>query len=181
MEIKRYALFLLLIAVATASMAQGLGGGGKGGGHKRRGAPELMAENLFSPDLVMQNQKALNLTESQQAAIRSEMQKTMASFTDLKWQESAAGEALDAVLKQERPDEKQAMALFDKLLATEDAVKRLQFGMLVRVKILLTAQQQAQLRELKEQEGPDDPPRERGPGGAAGNAQGGRPRPQPPG
>jgi|WetSurMetagenome_2_1015567.scaffolds.fasta_scaffold27963_4 Spy/CpxP family protein refolding chaperone len=177
MGIKRYALFILMIAVTTASVAQGLGGGGQGGGHKRRGAPELMAENLFSPDLVMQNQKALNLTESQQSAIRAEMQKTMATFTDLKWQESAASEALDAALKVERPDEKQALALFDKVLAAEDAVKRLQFGMLVRVKNLLTPQQQTLLKELKEQEGPDDPPRERGQGGAGGASKGGRPNP----
>ncbi len=178
MDIKRITCSLLLIAAASAAAAQGMGGAGQGGGHKRRGAPELMAENLFPPDLVMQNQQALGLTENQQAAIKAEMQRSMTAFTDLKWKESAAGEALEALIKQDHPDERQAQALFDKLLAAENEVKRLQFGMLVRVKNILTPAQQAQLRELKAQERDEGPPRERGPGGGG---QGGPPRPKPQG
>jgi Spy/CpxP family protein refolding chaperone len=77
------------------------------------------------------------------------MQKLMARFTDLQWQQSAEAEALGGLLKQERTDEAKAMAQLDKLLSIESDVKRLHISMLIKVKNLLTADQQAKLRELK--------------------------------
>ena len=128
----------------------------------------------------MQNQRALNLTADQQTAIRSEMQKTMAKFTDLQWQQSAEGETLDGLLKQERVDEKAALAQLDKLLAIEGDVKRLHFGTMVRVKNLLTTEQQAQLRGLKKQARSATATHDRSPvnGGSGGPSD--RQRPQPP-
>ena len=111
----------------------------------------------------MQNQKALNLTTEQQTAIREEMQKTMAKFTDLQWQQSAESEALDGLLKQERVDEKLAVAQLDKLLAIESEVKRLHFGTMVRMKNILTTDQKTQLRELKKQSRPVNASRDRVP------------------
>lgn len=178
MNVKACAFACLMATACIAGLAQEPAAGDpRGAGPKHRGAPELMADNFFSPDLIMENQKALKLSADQQTAIRAEMQKTMARFTDLKWQESAADEALDGLLKQERVDEKRALAQLDKLLAIENDVKRLHFGMLVRVKNLLTREQQRQLRELKKYEQPAAPPRDPNPGTGA---QGGRPRPQPP-
>lgn len=171
-----------LLAIGAACLAQEPPGGDSGGAGKgRRNAPELMADNFFAPELIMQNQKALSLTAEQQAAIKAEMQKTMARFTDLQWQQSAAGEALDELIRKERVDEKAAQAQMDKLLAIEDDVKRLHFGMLVRVKNLLTPEQQQKLREMKAQERPGGPPRDHRPGGPGDAPQEGRPRPQPAG
>ena len=169
MNIKVYTLTCLLAATGTVSWAQQ-----PVPGTQRRGAPDLMADNFFPPELIMQNQKALNLTADQQTAIRAEMQKTMAKFTDLQWQQSAEGEALEALLKQERVDEKQALSQLDKLLAIESDVKRLHFGTMVRVKNLLTTEQQTQLRELKKQGQPVNASRDRGPSNTDENQ-----RPQP--
>jgi Spy/CpxP family protein refolding chaperone len=108
--------------------------------------PDLKEENLFAPELIMQHQKALGLTEEQQTGIRGEMQKVMPRFTDLQWQQSAEAEAMVALLKQERPDEKEVLAQLDKLLKVENEIKRLHTGLLVRLKNTLTSQQQAQLR-----------------------------------
>ena len=179
MNVKIVTLTCLLAIASTASWAQQPGPGGPS--QQRRGAPDLMAENFFPPELIMQNQKALNLTADQQAAIRAEMQKTMAKFTDLQWQQSAEGETLDGLLKQERVDEKAALAQLDKLLAIEGDVKRLHFGTMVRVKNLLTTEQQSQLRELKKQARPTvAAAHDRSPisGGAGG--QGDRQRPPQP-
>jgi Spy/CpxP family protein refolding chaperone len=110
------------------------------------GQPDLMEENLFAPELIMQHQKALGLTEEQRTAIRGEMQKVMPRFTDLQWQQSAEAEAMAALLKQERPNEKEVLAQLDRLLNIENEIKRLHTGMLVRLKNTLTPQQQAQLR-----------------------------------
>ncbi|MEI8063386.1 MAG: hypothetical protein WCH84_04915 [Verrucomicrobiota bacterium] len=178
MNIKAYAVTCLLAIASIASWAQQPAPGGPGS--QRRGAPDLMAENFFPPELIMQNQKALNLTADQQTAIRAEMQKTMAKFTDLQWQQSAEGEALETLLKQERVDEKQALAQLDKLLAIEGDVKRLHFGTMVRVKNLLTTEQQAQLRELKKQGRPSAAQHDRGPVSSSAGGQGDRQRPQPP-
>ena len=185
MNVKSSVVVGWLVIASAASWAQQPGPGGLGGpggpGSQHRGAPEMMAENFFPPELIMQNQKALNLTADQQAAIRAEMQKTMAKFTDLQWQQSAEGETLDGLLKQERVDEKAALAQLDKLLAIEGDVKRLHFGTMVRVKNLLTTEQQAQLRELKKQARPAAAARDRGPGANSGGGQSDRQRPpQPP-
>jgi Spy/CpxP family protein refolding chaperone len=110
------------------------------------GQPDLMEENLFAPELIMQHQKALGLTEEQRTAIRGEMQKVMPRFTDLQWQQSAEAEAMVALLKKERPDEKEVLAQLDKLLNVENEIKRLHTGLLVRLKNSLTPQQQARLR-----------------------------------
>ena len=175
MKIKVYTLTGLLIAASAASWAQQPPPGSPGGpGGQHRGGPDLMAENFFPPELIMQNQKALKLTSEQQTAIREEMQKTMAKFTDLQWQQSAEGEALAELLQQERVDEKQALAQLDKLLTIESDVKRLHFGAMVRVRNILTTEQRAQLRELKKQGRPAAASRDHGPGNPDESGQGER-------
>ncbi len=99
-------------------------------------------ENFFPGDLVMRNQKAISLTAEQQTAIRTEMQKTMSRFTELKWQQSAEEETMDALVKADHPDEKQVLAQLDKLLSIEDEMKRLHLGTMVRIKNILTTEQQ---------------------------------------
>ncbi|HTS18375.1 MAG TPA: hypothetical protein VMP11_12440 [Verrucomicrobiae bacterium] len=161
-------VFIGAVAAATRAQEQGPGGlGGPGAaGRPRHGAPELMAENFFPAELVMQNQKAIELTADQQSAIKAEMQKTMAQFTDLKWQESAEQETMQSLARQDHPDEKQSLAEFNKLLNIENDIKRLQFGTMVRIKNILTPDQQARLRQIQ------SPPPQR-PGGR--QTGGGRP------
>ena len=96
MKIKYYLLSMLLIASSTV-YAQGpppggpMGGpmgpppgGPGGGGHREGGGPppggDKLMENFFPGDLVMRNQRAINLTAEQQTSIRNEMQKTMSRF-----------------------------------------------------------------------------------------------------
>ncbi len=122
---------------------------------------DMMAENFFPPELIMQHQKALGLKEDQQTAIRSEMQKMLSRFTDLQWQQSAENETMASLLKQDHPDEKQVLQQLDKLLKIEDEIKRLHVGLRVKIKNVLTPDQQEQLRELKRQGRPRMP----GPGG----------------
>ena len=117
------------------------------GGPGRSGDP--MMDEFFPPELVMQNQKLIDLKEDQQKTIREEMQKLMARFTDLQWRQSAAQETMMALVKQEHPATKEVMAELDKLLAIENEIKRLQFGMMLTIKNVLTAEQAAKLRELR--------------------------------
>jgi Spy/CpxP family protein refolding chaperone len=114
----------------------------------------LLEKHFFAPELIMQHQHAIGLTANQQAAIRSEMQQSMAQFTDLQWRESAQVESLTGILKQDQPNEKEALTELDKLLDLENQIKRLRTAMLIRIKSLLTPEQQAQLRGLKRIGGP---------------------------
>jgi Spy/CpxP family protein refolding chaperone len=112
------------------------------------GRTALLQKSFFAPELVMQHQNAIGLTAEQTTAIRAEMQKMITRFTDLQWQQSAETEAMAALVKQERPDEKQVLAQLDKLLSVENEIKRLHTGMLTRIKNILSSNQQAQLREM---------------------------------
>ena len=130
-------------------------------GHKQRlPAPaeaaqtDLFERNLFPPEVIMQHQNAIGLTPEQQSALREEMQKMMAQFTDLQWQQSAETEALAALVRKEKPDEKEVLTQLDRLLNKENQIKRLHTGLLIRIKNALTPEQQAKLRELTGKSGP---------------------------
>ena len=110
---------------------------------------DLMAEQFFPPELIMQNQRALGLTEDQRSAIKEAMQKSVVRLTDLQWQQSAESEVMTEMVKQVRIDEGKTLAQLDKLLGIETDIKRLQMGVWIKVKNALTPEQHAKLREIK--------------------------------
>ena len=156
---------LLLVAAGTTVWAQpspkNLRPTGPDAGQKQRlpgsmepGQNALFEKNFFPPELIMLHQDAIGLTPEQQTAIRAEMQKMMAQFTDLQWQGSAATEALATLVSKERPDEKEVLDQLDKVLNLENQIKRLHIGLLIRIKNTLTPEQQTKLRELAGKAGP---------------------------
>lgn len=116
------------------------GGGGDGG---------LIRDFFFPPEVVMRNQRAIALTADQQNAIRAEMQKALPQFTELQWQQSAEEEAMADLAKSDHPDESKILAQLDKLTSIENAMKRTQLTLMVRIKNLLTPDQQQKLRSLE--------------------------------
>ena len=123
-------------------------GGPPGMGHQHPGGRpggDMMGENFFPPDMVMRNQKAISLTADQQKSIKAEMQKSMSQFTDLQWQQSAEEETMAGLMKQDHPDEKQVLAQLDKLLDIENEIKRLHLTSMIRIKNILTPEQQKKL------------------------------------
>lgn len=130
-----------------------------------------LADNFFPPELLIQNQKKIGLTEEQSKYIREEIGKTQAKFTDVQWQLQGEQETLTSLVKQERPDEKQVLAALDKLLNLENEIKRTHLTLALRIKNKLTPEQQAQLRELRQRPRgpmPGGPGGQGGPGGAGG-------------
>ena len=111
---------------------------------------------FFPPELVMRNQKAINLTPDQQSTIREEMRKAMPRFTELQWQLSAEEETLESLVRTDAPDEKQILAQFDKLMLVESELKRVRFALLVRLRAILTPEQQKKLEEVKKHDRPGD-------------------------
>ena len=112
-------------------------------------APDPVRGNLFPPELIMQNQKDIGLTDEQKTTIRGELLQAQTRFTELQWELQDQVESLVSLLKQEKVDEQRALAQLDKVLDVEREVKRAQIGLMVRLKNKLTPEQQAQLREIR--------------------------------
>ncbi len=111
--------------------------------------PDPIAENVFPPELIFQQQQAIGLTDSQKEFLRGEVRQAQAKMTDLQWQLSDEVDKLAALLKQDIVDEQRAIGQLDRILAIERDIKRAQIGLVVRLKNRLTPEQQAKLRELR--------------------------------
>jgi Spy/CpxP family protein refolding chaperone len=110
-----------------------------------------LGENLFPPELVMQHQQALELTEEQRNLIRGEIQNAQARFTEVQWQLQNEMETMASLVKQGRIDEQRTLIQLDKIVGLEREIKRTQLALLIRVKNSLTPEQQAKLQTLRRQ------------------------------
>jgi len=130
-----FVLFLPLLVAATT--------------YAQQPASDPLGKNLFPPELIMQNQQALNLSEEQQVFFKSELREAQKRFVDLQWKLEDETEKLIALVKQREVDEAQTLAQLDKLLNAERDIKRAQIALLVRLKNKLTPEQQTKLMELR--------------------------------
>jgi Spy/CpxP family protein refolding chaperone len=137
-------LVALLLVAATAAHAQqppqGPGGPGP------RPTDPLMG-SLFPPELIMQNQEALGLTDDQKTFIIGEIQRTQTQAMGIQWRLQAAVERLANAVRVDHPDEAQVLTQLDAVLTLEREMKRAQVGLLVRLKGRLTPEQQGTLRQ----------------------------------
>jgi len=108
-----------------------------------------LGENLFPPELVMQHQQALGLTDEQKTLLKTELRQAQARFTELQWQLQNEMEKMVELVKQDRVDESQTLAQLDKILNLEREIKRAQIALLVRIKNRLSPEQQVKLREIR--------------------------------
>ncbi len=137
---------------------------------------------MFPPEMIMQHQRELGLTDEQKTFMRSEINRVSARFNDLQWQLQDAMEALHDSMKANPVNEQQAMAQLDKVLDTEREIKRLHMELAIRIKNRLTPEQQEKLHagmHMMMGPGPDGPGR--GPGRGPGSpspAPGQAPRPE---
>lgn len=110
------------------------------------GTDPLMG-NLFPPELIMQNQEAIKLSDDQRQFIIAEIQRVQTQTTGVQWRLQAAMERLGAAVHQDQPAEAAVLSQLDSVLALEREMKRAQIGLLVRLKGRLTPDQQATLRQ----------------------------------
>lgn len=135
MKLKALLVCGLLLLAASVSRAQ---------------EPDF-AQNLFAPELIMQHQQALGLSDEQKNFLKTEIRKAQTLLTETQWKMEDALEKLGALLKsdQAKIDEQAVIAQLDKTLALEQEIKRAQMTLLIRLKNKLTPEQQTRLRELK--------------------------------
>jgi Spy/CpxP family protein refolding chaperone len=129
--------------------------GGQRGMHRFR--PFFQEGVLFSPESLMANSARIGLSEQQQGAIQEEIKKSMNRFLDLKWKMQKEEQVMETLLKPDKVDEKQVMAQLDKILGIEDEIKKTHATLLVRLKNILTPEQQAKLRDLQKNAPPESP------------------------
>ena len=141
MKLKAYICFVLLVALCGTALGQGPG--------------DPIADNLFPPELVMQHQQALALTDEQKDFFKTELRKAQLRFTELQWMLQDEAEKLAGLTKQEHVDEQAVLSQIDKVLAAEREIKRTQISLIIRIKNKLTPEQQTRLQEMKKK------PRER--------------------
>ncbi len=111
--------------------------------------PDPIAENVFPPELVIQSQADIQLTDAQRDAIKNEVLKAQGRFQPLQWDLQAEMGKLVGLLKAERPDEVKVLAQLKSVLDLERDVKTAQIALLVRIKNVLTKEQQARLAEIR--------------------------------
>ena len=153
---KRLATLACIVLFATAALAgPGGGPGGKAGmgGHRMGGAGMggSMERNLFPPEFVLMNQVALGLSTEQVASIKKQVGETQSRLLDAKVDLSRVTEQLRAALEGAKVDEAAALSLAAQAMDLEKQVKTAHLGLMIRVKNVLTEEQQDKARALRPQ------------------------------
>ena len=176
--ILRVAMVIAFACAAPVAMAQPPAEGpqqpqSQGERQKPPPPPDPLGDSIFPPDMIMQHQRELALTDEQKAFMRGEIQRTTTRFNELQWQLQDQMEALHETVKSNSINEQLALTQLDKVLESERDIKRLHMELAIRLKNKLTADQQMKLQTIRLN---NRPPRGDGPGMGPGRGPGpGRP------
>lgn len=110
---------------------------------------DVLARHLFPPELVMQQQAAIALKAEQRAAITRAVRELQAKALELQWQMQDETQRLTELIDRAAVDQAAALAQLDRVIAIEREVKRAHFALLLQIKNMLTAEQQARLGEAR--------------------------------
>lgn len=134
-----FACLITYLALASAPSAQQPGGP----------PHDPLAEHVLPPELIVQHQKAIGLTDPQRTALIGEVKRVQSRMIDLQWDLQRAVERMSELIGQDKVDEAAALDQLDKVLAVEREIKRAHIVLAARLKNLLTPEQQRTLRELR--------------------------------
>jgi Spy/CpxP family protein refolding chaperone len=111
--------------------------------------PEF-AKHLFPPELVMQHQQSIRLTPEQRTSITKEIRDLQLKVIELQWKMQDEAQKLTELVQGSKVDEAQTLAQVDRVLGIEREIKRAHMGLLVRIKNLLSPDQQGTLAGLRD-------------------------------
>lgn len=117
------------------------------------GKDDPIGRNLFPPELVMGHQQLIGLTEVQRNTMKKEIEKAQSKFLDLQFQMQPEGEKLIQLLQARPVEEARVLAQADAVMRLETETKKTHLSLLIRIKNMLTAEQQAKLTEIRQGEG----------------------------
>ena len=134
----------VVLLVASASPAVG-----------QNKADDAFARALFDPQLVLKHAQAIGLTAAQRRSILDELKTAQIALVPLQVDMTEPALELTELLEGARIDEAKAMVKIDQVLRIENEVKKRQAVFVIRVKNILTPEQQTKLRALREAESKD--------------------------
>ena len=108
-----------------------------------------IGRNLFPPELVMNHQNEIGLSEEQRTAIRSLLQTAQSNFVGVQWRLQDETEKMTSMLRQRPIDESKVLAQSDIVMSLEREIKRTHLSLLIRIKNLLTEEQQSKLSAMR--------------------------------
>jgi Spy/CpxP family protein refolding chaperone len=107
---------------------------------------------LFPPELIMQHRRAIDLTDRQRDEISNLIGDLQGRVVRLQWELLDEMQQLTEIMSGTRVDLDRALDQLENVLGTEQEIKRAHLEMLIRIKNLLSAEQQATLERLREAE-----------------------------
>jgi allophanate hydrolase subunit 1 len=133
----------LLIVLAFASLYAGIAAA----------APpkeDVFKGKLFAPNVILQHKVELGLSKQQFTDIRAAVVEVQANVAEHEWDIAEAYQNIMAELDKRPIDEQQVLEHVAAALRAENEVKKLQVGMLVQLKNLLTDEQVAYLESVRD-------------------------------
>jgi len=110
--------------------------------------PDPIAGQLFPPEAVMQHQKQIGLTDAQRHGITAAISALQSQVLEAQWDMQSEQQKLVDLLAQARVNEAAALAQADRLMEVERRMKHAHLAALIRIKNVLTHEQQTKLRAL---------------------------------
>lgn len=132
-------LGLCLVLLSSIAAAQGVGQ-----------QKDVFKGKLFAPNIILENQDALDLDKEQFTAIRAAVVEVQGSVAEHEWDLREAYMKVLADLDEVPIDEDKVMENVEAALLAENKVKQLQVTMLIRLRNLLTDEQVQYLQGLQE-------------------------------
>ena len=139
-EMRLGALIACLGLCASFANAQGPGGN-----------KDVFQDRLFAPNIILEHQDELDLTKEQFTQIRAAVVAVQANVAEHEWDLREAYQRVLADLDETPIDEDQVMQDVQAALSAENEVKKLQVGMLIKLRNLLTDEQMEYLRSVRKE------------------------------
>jgi Spy/CpxP family protein refolding chaperone len=105
---------------------------------------------LFPAELIMDHQAEIALTPAQREAITKELDKSQSELVKLQWELQSEKDKLVVILGDTKVDEAKSHQAAASLMQRENAIKSAHLDLLVRIKNVLTAEQQEKLRAIRQ-------------------------------
>ncbi len=120
-------------------------------------AQDPLFATLFPPELIMQHRRSIGLTDEQRDAISQLIGNLQGRVIRLQWDLLDEVQRLAEITAGTRVDLDRSLDQIGNVLDTESEIKQAHLEMLVRIKNLLSAEQQAMLERLRAAEAQPPP------------------------
>jgi Spy/CpxP family protein refolding chaperone len=113
--------------------------------------PQDPLQDMFiPPELIMQYQQELGLSEEQKDALHSRLEKLKPDFEKRQQALQQQIQAMQQLLQEQELDESKASKQFEQILTRENEMKKLQFGLMIGIRGILSSEQRAKALKLKQ-------------------------------